>query len=97
MNGTQYDYTAQPVIDLFNNYKYALRVNADFPVSLWNTAVDTVVDTVVITIFSLLIAVMLMVNLRVVRLLELSSFYQLYLIQRLLLRHLLQLKELMPF
>ena len=59
MNGTQYDYTAQPVIDLFNNYKYALRVNADFPVSLWNTAVDTVVDTVVITIFSLLIAVML--------------------------------------
>lgn len=55
MNGTQYDYTAQPVIDLFNNYKYALRVNADFPVSLWNTAVDTVVDTVVITIFSLLL------------------------------------------
>lgn len=54
-----YDYTATPTIDLFNNYRYALRENADFPVSLWNTSLNTVIDTAVITIFSLLLAVML--------------------------------------
>ena len=47
-----YDFTATPVIDYFNNFKYALRVNEDFPVSLWTTIKDTVVDTAVITIFS---------------------------------------------
>ncbi|HOE77730.1 MAG TPA: sugar ABC transporter permease [Bacilli bacterium] len=48
-----------PIHDLFHNYKYALRVNADFPVQLVNTIRDTAIDTVVIAIFSLLIAVML--------------------------------------
>ncbi len=59
MNGVAYDYTATPTWDLWHNYKYALRVNVDFPVSLWNTVTTTVVDTAVITIFSLLVAVML--------------------------------------
>ena len=54
-----YDFTATPTIDYLNNFKYALRVNQDFPVSLWTTVKDTVIDTAVITIFSLLIAVML--------------------------------------
>ncbi len=57
--GTQYDYTQVISTDILNNYKYALRVNADFPVSLWNTSLNTVIDTAVITIFSLLLAVML--------------------------------------
>lgn len=56
---TGYDFSAPGTWDLWNNYKYALRVNADFPVSLWNTVVNTIVDTGVITIFSLLVAVML--------------------------------------
>lgn len=59
MGDKGYDFTATPVIDYFNNFKYALRVNEDFPVSLWTTIKDTVIDTAVITIFSLLIAVML--------------------------------------
>ena len=59
MGDRGYDFTATPVIDYFNNFKYALRVNEDFPVSLWTTIKDTVIDTAVITIFSLLIAVML--------------------------------------
>ena len=54
-----YDWTATPTIDYLNNFKYALRVNEDFPVNLWTTIKDTVIDTAVITIFSLLIAVML--------------------------------------
>lgn len=54
-----YDWNATPTIDYFNNFKYALRVNEDFPVNLFNTCIDTVVDTAVITIFSLLIAVVL--------------------------------------
>lgn len=54
-----YDWNATPTWDLWNNFKYALRVDADFPVSLWNTITDTVVDIFVITIFSLLMAVML--------------------------------------
>ncbi len=57
--GGKYDFDATPTIDYFNNFKYALRVNEEFPVSLWTTVKDTVIDTAVITIFSLLIAVML--------------------------------------
>lgn len=57
--GGAYQWDAEPIKDLFNNYKYALRVDADFPVSLLNTIRDTIIDTAVITIFSLLIAVML--------------------------------------
>lgn len=48
-----------PISDLFHNYKYALTIDADFPVQLVETAWTTVLDTAVITIFSLLIAVML--------------------------------------
>lgn len=48
-----------PIKDLFHNYKYALTIDADFPVLLVDTAWATVLDTAVITIFSLLIAVML--------------------------------------
>ena len=59
MGDKGYDFSATPVIDYFNNFKYALRVNEEFPVSLWTTIKDTVIDTAVITIFSLLIAVML--------------------------------------
>lgn len=54
-----YDWNATPTWDLWNNFRYALRVDADYPVSLWNTITSTVVDIFVITIFSLLIAVML--------------------------------------
>lgn len=54
-----YDWNATPTWDLWNNFRYALRVDADFPVSLWNTITGTVVDIFVITIFSLLMAVML--------------------------------------
>ncbi len=54
-----YDWNATPTIDYLNNFKYALRVNEDFPVNLWTTVTDTLIDTTVITIFSLLIAVML--------------------------------------
>ena len=59
MTSQGYDFDATPVIDYFNNFKYALRVHEEFPVSLWTTIKDTLVDTAVITIFSLLIAVML--------------------------------------
>ena len=59
IKGIAYDWDATPTWDLWNNYRYALRVDDKFPVSLWNTVTDTLIDTVVITIFSLLLAVML--------------------------------------
>lgn len=59
MGDNGYDWTATPTIDYLNNFKYALRVNEDFPVNLWTTIQNTVIDTAIITIFSLLIAVML--------------------------------------
>lgn len=59
MDGVSYDWNATPTWDLWNNYRYALRVSDTFPVSLWTTVTDTLIDTVIITIFSLLIAVML--------------------------------------
>lgn len=45
--------------DLLKNYKYALTIDADYPVELWSTLGTTVSDCAVVTIFSLLIAVML--------------------------------------
>ena len=45
--------------NMFYNYIYAFRVDADFPVELGNTALGILSDCAVITIFSLLIAVIL--------------------------------------
>lgn len=45
--------------NIFYNYIYAFRVDANYPVELWNTVVNILSDCAVITIFSLLIAVML--------------------------------------
>lgn len=45
--------------DILYNFKYALQVDADYPVELLNTLGSTASDCAVITIFSLLMAVML--------------------------------------
>ncbi len=45
--------------NIFYNYIYAFRVDAEYPVELWNTFTNILSDCAVVTIFSLLIAVLL--------------------------------------